>query len=183
VRPNVLDRSSPHTELLDQRRFGYAHRPRLPITRRLAVTPARGGHGAASSALGYLYQSQWPLVELLLRGADRPDAAITVELYDDVAWEEYGSPTELLQVKHHLKSTRSLGDKDDDIWRTIRSWLDAGSPGNGAGPILTLVTTETAPDGTAGLSLSRAADHLGHRRSLRRFVPRQARRFPGRHRQ
>jgi hypothetical protein len=60
----------------------------LPITRRLAVTPARGGHDAASSALGYLYQSQWPLVELLLRGADRPDAATTVELYDDVAWED-----------------------------------------------------------------------------------------------
>lgn len=117
------------------------------------MTPARGTHDAASSALGYLYQSQWPLVELLLRGADQPDAAITVEMYDDVAWEEDGSPTELLQVKHHLKSTRSLGDKDDDIWRTIRSWLDAGSPGNGAGPILTLVTTETAPDGTAAAAL------------------------------
>ncbi len=117
------------------------------------MTPARHAHDAASSALGYLYQSQWPLVELLLRGADQPDAAITVELYNDVAWEENGSPTELLQVKHHLNSTRSLGDKDDDIWRTIRSWLDAGPPGNGSGPILTLVTTETAPDGTAAAAL------------------------------
>lgn len=117
------------------------------------MTPARSAHDAASSALGYFYQSQWPLVELLLRGADQPDAAITVELYDDVAWEEDGTPTELLQVKHHLNSTRSLGDKDDDIWRTIRSWLDAGPPGNGSGPILTLVTTATAPDGTAAAAL------------------------------
>ena len=117
------------------------------------MTPASGGHDAASSALGYLYQSQWPLVELLVRGADQPDAAITIELYDDVAWEEDGSPTELLQVKHHLNSTRSLADKGDDIWRTIRAWMDAGPPGNASGPVLTLVTTATAPADTAAALL------------------------------
>jgi hypothetical protein len=148
-----LDRSSRPTGLRDQRRFAYAPRPRLLFERRLAVTPARSAHDAASSALGYLYQSQWPLVELLLRGADQPDTAITIELYDDVAWEEDGSPTELLQVKHHLNSTRSVADKGDDIWRTIRSWMDAGPPGNASGPVLTLVTTATAPDGTAAASL------------------------------
>jgi hypothetical protein len=106
-------------------------------------------HGARFSALGYLYQSQWPLVELLRRGADEPDAAVTIELYDDVAWEEDGTPTELLQVKHHVNGTRGLGDKDDDLWRTIRSWMDAHRAGDPEGPTLVIVTTATAEDGTA----------------------------------
>jgi hypothetical protein len=50
------------------------------------------------SALGYLYQSQWPLVDLLRRAFDEPDASVTLELHDDVAWEVDGTPTELLQV-------------------------------------------------------------------------------------
>jgi C-terminal domain 7 of the ABC-three component (ABC-3C) systems len=112
-----------------------------------------GSHEASSSALGYLYQSEWPLVELLRRGGAEPDAAVTVELYDDVAWEEEGVPTELLQVKHHVSKTRSLGDKDDDLWRTIRSWMDAHPPGNASGPTLTLVTTATAAVGSAAALL------------------------------
>lgn len=59
-------------------------------------------HGASAPALGYLYQSQWPLVELLRRGHDEPDSAVTLELHDDVSWESDGTPTELLQLKHHV---------------------------------------------------------------------------------
>jgi len=121
------------------------------------VTPSAGSHEAASSALGYLYQSQWPLVELLRRSAGEPDAAITIELYDDVAWEQDGTPKELLQLKHHTAKARTLGDKDDDLWRTIRSWMDAHSAGDADGPLLSLVTTTTALDGTAAAAL-RAGD-------------------------
>jgi hypothetical protein len=49
-------------------------------------------HNAASSALGYLYQSQWPLLELLRRSEERPDCAITLELHDDVAGSRTASP-------------------------------------------------------------------------------------------
>ena len=117
------------------------------------MTSSAGSHEAASSALGYLYQSQWPLVELLRRSAGEPDAAITIELYDDVAWEQDGTPKELLQLKHHVDKAKTLGDKDDDLWRTIRSWMDAHPPGDADGPLLSLVTTSTAADGTAAASL------------------------------
>jgi C-terminal domain 7 of the ABC-three component (ABC-3C) systems len=114
-------------------------------------------HSAAPQALGYLYQCQWPLLELLQRSVDRPDCAITIEQYDDVAWERDGTPQELLQLKHHIGSQRSLGDKDSDWWRTIRVWMDAGEPGDPNGPTLTMVTTLTATDGTAAAALRPAS--------------------------
>lgn len=110
-------------------------------------------HSAAPSALGYLFQSQWPLVEIVRRSFEMPDFELALEMYDDVSWEQDGTPKELLQVKHHLNSTRSLGDKHPDVWRTIASWMDAHDPGDPDGPILSLVTTQTAGVGTACASL------------------------------
>lgn len=118
-----------------------------------AVSTGGESHGAAASALGYLYQSQWPLVELLRRGRDEPDSGLSLELHDDVAWEEGGEPTELLQLKHHVNAAGRLGDRDDDLWRTIRVWMDAHAPGDPAGPTLTLVTTGTAASGSAAAAL------------------------------
>jgi hypothetical protein len=121
------------------------------------VTSSGQSHGASASALGYLYQSQWPLVELLRRAGVEPDSAVTLELHDDVSWEEDGTPTELLQLKHHVNATGSLGDKDDDLWRTMRVWMDAHPPGDPSGPTLTLVTTQTAAAGTAAAALRTGA--------------------------
>jgi hypothetical protein len=107
-------------------------------------------HAAASPALGYLYQSQWPLLELLRGSWDRPDLSITLEIFDDVAWEDQGTATQLLQLKHHAKSARSLGDMSPDMWRTLRVWLDGVDVGDPSGPSLCLVTTQTAaPNGAA----------------------------------
>jgi hypothetical protein len=74
-------------------------------------------------------------------------------MYDDVSWEQNGSPLELLQLKHHLNSTRALGDKDPDLWRTVASWMDAHPPDDADGPTLTLVTTQAAAAGTACAAL------------------------------
>jgi hypothetical protein len=93
-------------------------------------------HTAAPAALGYIYQCQWPLLALLRDSADRPDCQITLELHDDVAWDHDGTPTALLQVKHHVNSVRGLGDKDVDWWRTIQAWMDAHDPADAAGPKL-----------------------------------------------
>src|SRR5690606_3793767 len=84
---------------------------------------------------------------------ERPDGAISLELHDDVAWEQSGAPSELLQVKHHIRGVRTLGDKDDDVWRTIRSWMDTHDPGDAHGPWLTLVTTQQVRPGTAMAAL------------------------------
>ncbi|MDX3696916.1 hypothetical protein PV726_43085 [Streptomyces europaeiscabiei] len=110
-------------------------------------------HDASASALGYLYQAKWALLELFRGSSERPDGAISLELHDDVAWEVGDRPVDLLQTKLHQRSTRTLGDRDDDLWRTIRSWMDTHDPGDAEGPWLTLVTTQHARDGSAAAAL------------------------------
>ena len=114
---------------------------------------ANASHGAAPSALGYQHQTWWALLELLRTGASRPDATITLELYDDVAWEEGGSPSELLQLKHHQTQQRSLTDHSPDLWATLRGWMDTANPTDPNGPMLVLVTTQTASEGSAVAAL------------------------------
>lgn len=113
----------------------------------------QGSHSAAPNAVGYQHQTWWALVELLRSGASRSDAAITLELYDDIAWEQEGTPTELLQVKHHQSQHRTLTDSSSDVWRTLKVWMDEASPQDPDGPALVLVTTETAGEATAVAAL------------------------------
>ena len=110
-------------------------------------------HSAAPNAVGYQHQTWWALVELLLSGVHRPDVAITLELHDDIAWEEEGSPTQLLQVKHHQRTNRGLTDTSTDVWRTLKVWMDGALPGDPSGPELVLVTTQTVATGTAVAAL------------------------------
>ena len=114
-----------------------------------------GQHSAAPSALGYQYQTSYCLFELLRQSSthDRSDAAISLELHDDVAWDDSGTATELLQLKHHLNRAGSLGDQSSDLWKTIEVWLDAGDSSDPQGPELTLVTTSTATPGSAAHAL------------------------------
>ncbi|MGW5216150.1 ABC-three component system protein [Streptomyces sp. NPDC004051] len=114
-------------------------------------------HDASASALGYLYQAKWALLELLRGSSERPDGAISLELHDDVAWEVADRPVDLLQTKFHPRSTRMLGDRDDDLWRTIRSWMDTHDPGDADGPWLTLVTTQKAREDSAAAALRGAS--------------------------
>ena len=110
-------------------------------------------HSAAASALGYLYQVQWPLLELVKQSLDRPDLAITLERFDDVALDDDGSPTQLLQLKNHSGSTRRMTDKSADIWRTIKAWMDTIDVGDSNGPLLCIVTTQAAAPGSAAALL------------------------------
>jgi hypothetical protein len=119
--------------------------------RNLSAMPSTS-HSAQDAALGYLYQAKMALLQLLAESEGAGDAAISIELHDDVAWEEAGTPTELLQMKHHVSRARDLTDTSDDLWRTIGVWLDAG-PSDGEGPILTLITTAAAAHETAAAAL------------------------------
>jgi len=110
---------------------------------------ADASHSAAPSAVGYQHQTWWALVELLRSGAERPDAAISLELFDDVAWDADGTPTELLQVKHHEGHSRTLTDRSVDWWKTLKVWMDTAVPGDITGPALVLVTTQVAKAGSA----------------------------------
>lgn len=107
-------------------------------------------HSAAGSALGYLYQSYLPLLELARRAPESANLVVRLEFLDDVEFENgYGS-RELLQSKHHLSETATLTDMGTDIWRSINAWISAiETIEAGEVPSLTLVTTATAPAGSA----------------------------------
>lgn len=111
-------------------------------------------HSAAGSALGYLYQCDWALLELLRRGRELPDAQVSLELFDDVAWDTDGTPTELLQIKHHLNAAAAISDMSTDLWRTIRVWMDSPGATDPDGPTLVLVTTASA-SGDSGVQALR----------------------------
>lgn len=108
-------------------------------------------HSAAGPALGYQYQADYGLLTFVRDG--EPGRAITLELHDDVAWDDSGTPVEQLQVKHSVAASSTVGDTSPQIWRTLKAWLDAGNPANPDGPSLVLVTTSTAVDGSAAYLL------------------------------
>ncbi|WP_438493599.1 ABC-three component system protein [Streptomyces asiaticus] len=114
---------------------------------------SKTAHNAAPSALGYQHQTWWALLELLRLGDTRPDAAISLELFDDVAWEEDGTATQLLQIKHHLKGQRTLTDASADLWSTLKVWMDTAAPADPDGPQLILVTTQMAAKGSGVAAL------------------------------
>ena len=107
-------------------------------------------HGAADSALGYLYQCYLPLLLMAQRASQEPELTLALELLDDVQFEEHGSARELVQTKHHLNSHGDLTDTSVDLWRTINVWiaaLEGLTPGEV--PALTLITTGLAPNESA----------------------------------
>lgn len=111
-----------------------------------------GQFSANASLLGYFYQARYAL--LLLLGAD-VDAEMSIERFDDIAFEKEGTPTELLQTKHQINYTGSLSDASTDLWKTLRVWSEAVASGviDPSEAILTLVTTGRAPEGSAASNL------------------------------
>lgn len=64
-----------------------------PIT---ATSSRATSHSAAPNALGYLYQCRWALYGLIRNGVDRPDCSLSIETYDDIAWESQEGLQELV---------------------------------------------------------------------------------------
>lgn len=110
---------------------------------------ARGNiFDATPSALGYIYQVRYALLLALKKigeAEDPDDCFISIEKLDDIAFEEGGSPVELLQAKYH-GSPGNLTDRSADIWKTIRVWCDFIVHKNLQikEATFTLLTTETA---------------------------------------
>jgi hypothetical protein len=108
--------------------------------------------------MGYLFQIRYALV-LLLR-ADNPESVISIEKLDDVAFDEDGEPTQLLQLKHHIINTASLTDSSTDLWKTLRVWATAVVEGSLdlTSVMLSLVTTASAPTESAAGMLRAGID-------------------------
>ncbi len=83
---------------------------------------------ASASALGYLHQCLYALL-LGLQRDEEANLSISIEKLDDIAFhDDPSSPDlakELLQVKHHIERTGGLGDRSEDIWKTLRIWVEA----------------------------------------------------------
>jgi hypothetical protein len=110
---------------------------------------------AAASAAGYLFQVRFALLRALEVEATHPDAIISIELLDDVAFEASGVPLELIQTKHHVSKQASLSDASPDLWKTIRIWAEklAQNADQIAESRLVLVTTADAAASTVASKL------------------------------
>jgi hypothetical protein len=114
----------------------------------------RSQYSAAASLLGYIYQCRLALLESLKRLKSDPDIAVAIETLDDVVFEKDGSPTEVIQVKHHIARKANLTNASTDLWKTIRIWCDLFSGGlSEENSILCLMTTEESAENSAARHL------------------------------
>ncbi len=115
-------------------------------------------HSASASMTGYLFQARYALLRALQEGKRHPSHAISIERFDDVAFESADRPIELLQTKHRAR-TADVSDSSVDLWKTLRIWLPHAlvDPATADSTRLILLTTAVAAAGSA-LSLLRQAD-------------------------
>lgn len=121
-------------------------------------------HSAAGPALGYVYQCQVALLELVPHALASRDAAATLEVFDDVAFDfGAGQPKSVLQVHHSVVSDRELLDTSAKTWRTLAIWsnewaaLDVDET-----RVMTLVTTQTARAGSGIAALTARDRNVDH---------------------
>ena len=106
-------------------------------------------HQATEQMLGYLYQIRYALA-LLLRN-DNPNHQISIEKFDDVAFDKDGLPIQLIQLKHHIREKGNLTDSSSDLWRTMKVWIDSISqhPELLDSTEFLIITTAVAPENSA----------------------------------
>ena len=105
-------------------------------------------HNAAVQMLGYLYQVRYALN--LLMSSDDPSYQISIEKFDDIAFDKEGTPVQLIQAKHHT-TPASLTDVSTDLWRTLNVWFDAISADISLlnHTDFVIITTASVPDNSA----------------------------------
>ena len=112
--------------------------------------PLSGSHDASASLTGYLFQARYALLRGLEEGRRHPGHALSIEKFDDVAFEEAGHPVELIQTKHH-GNRGDVSDASVDLWKTLHIWIKRiiEDPAGAADTRLVLLTTSVASDGSA----------------------------------
>ncbi|WP_348764934.1 ABC-three component system protein [uncultured Salinisphaera sp.] len=84
--------------------------------------PDNTSHSAEGPALGFWYQSLYALLILLEQSSD--DAAVGIELLDDIQLSANGQGL-YYQLKHSVAAKpSSVGIKSSSLWRTIKVWID-----------------------------------------------------------
>lgn len=105
-------------------------------------------HNAAGQMLGYLYQVRYALN--LLMESEESGYQISIEKFDDIAFDRDGTPVQLIQAKHHTNPA-SLTDSSTDLWRTLNVWFDAITDDYSLldHTDFVIITTAEVPDGSA----------------------------------
>lgn len=112
-------------------------------------------HEAPGQMIGYIYQIRYAL-NLLLKHEDET-AQIGIEKFDDISFNKEGIITEAIQLKHHKKGNGKLIDSSNDLWRTIKVWIDAIEevPDLTEKTEFVIITTAIAPDKSAAYYLKK----------------------------
>src|ERR687897_94188 len=84
---------------------------------------------ASASLLGYLFQCRWALVEALQRLKNEGSFVLSLETLDDVVFNQTGKPIDVLQTKHHVRRGANLSDASEDLWKTLRVWIEGQKTG------------------------------------------------------
>lgn len=116
---------------------------------------------------GYLYQVRYALLRGLEEVRVHPGHELSIEKFDDVAFEEDGSPIELIQTKHHV-NPGNVSDASVDFWKTMGIWIDRTKrdPNDVATTRLLFLTTNTATRGSALAMLRRADSYRDEPRAI-----------------
>jgi hypothetical protein len=86
---------------------------------------------------------------------DAPELAISIEKFDDIAFEANGEPIQLIQTKHHIGKKGNLSDTSVDLWKTLLIWSKLVAK-NVEAPFrlkFVLLTTAIPPDRSAASCL------------------------------
>jgi len=105
---------------------------------------------ASASMAGYMFQSRLALLRGLQLSKKKPNGRISIEKFDDVAFDSDDIVDCLMQAKHH-SAPKSLSDTSVDLWKTLRIWVDQLKQGflSASDLRFNLITTATAKPGSA----------------------------------
>lgn len=127
-------------------------------------------YSAAEPMLGYLYQCRYALLRSLEEARNSAGISVSIERFDDVAFDRSGDPVDLIQTKHHGKPG-SLSDSSVDVWKTLQIWMERviDDPAGASDFRFVLLTTSTAATGSAVENL-RADDERNESRASEQLV-------------
>ena len=105
---------------------------------------------ASGSLAGYMYQCRLALLLGLQAVKKNPNGQISIEKFDDIAFDNGDHAECLIQAKHHI-SAKELSDSSVEVWKTLRIWIEDFKSGviANADTRRMLITTAVAPDGSA----------------------------------
>lgn len=101
---------------------------------------------ASGSLAGYLYQCRLALLLGLQTVKKKPNGQITIEKFDDIAFDTDDHVECLIQSKHSI-SPKQLTDNSVDFWKTLRIWIENFKLGviTNSDTRRLLITNATAP--------------------------------------